>query len=285
MRRTLKPLAMVSVFLFASLNIFSGMAQANPGVGKAFWDCMQCPEMVVVPSGSFEMGKPAHELAWINDGRPIAPVHQVTIPAPFAVGRHEVTFDEWDACVSAGGCDGYRPDDQGWGRGHRPVINVSWEDAQAYARWLSDKTGHPYRLLSESEWEYVTRAGTQTAFHVGDRITTDQANFNGSYSYNGSPQGIFQKETLRVGSFPPNDFGIHDVHGNVSEWVEDCFNNNYTGAPWDNTARMTGDCGGHVLRGGSWASTPWFLRSSNRVRNTTTSRSHNNGFRIARTLT
>ena len=281
MRRNLMA---VSVLLMATLTTYPTVAGSEPEVGKVFRDCESCPEMVVVPSGSYEMGKPTHELGWAHDGNPIGPVHPVTIAAAFAVSRYEVTFAEWDACVAEGGCNVYQPDDMGWGRGNRPVINVSWKDARAFVAWLHSKTGHPYRLLSESEWEYVARAGTQTAFHTGDRITADQANFNGTYTYNGSFQSVFRMQTIEVGSFPANNFGLFDVHGNVSEWVEDCFDRSDAGASSDGTARPADDCIGHVLRGGSWTSDPWFVRSANRVRNHIEGRNHNIGFRVARTL-
>ena len=281
MRRNLMA---VSVLLMATLTTYPAVAGSEPEVGQVFRDCESCPEMVVVPSGGYEMGKPTHELGWAHDGNSIGPVHPVTIAAAFAVSRYEVTFAEWDACVAQGGCNAYRPDDMGWGRGNRPVINVSWKDARAFVAWLHSKTGHPYRLLSESEWEYVARAGTQTAFHTGDRITADQANFNGTYTYNGSFQSVFRMQTIEVGSFPANNFGLFDVHGNVSEWVEDCFDRSDAGASSDGTARPADDCIGHVLRGGSWTSDPWFVRSANRVRNHIEGRNHNIGFRVARTL-
>ena len=143
--------------------------------GLRFKDCVGCPELVVVPAGSYQMGSPPGEQdRFDNEG----PVHRVTIAQPLAVGVYEVTFDEWDACVSGGGCNGYRPGDGGWGRGRRPVIEVSWQDARAYVEWLSRKTGEEYRLLSESEWEYVARAGTRTPFHYGGTISTEQANYN-----------------------------------------------------------------------------------------------------------
>ena len=139
--------------------------------GETFSDCPDCPEMVVVPSGSFMMGSPESEEGRHNDE---GPRHRVRIPAPFAVGKFEVTFSEWDACVSDGGCGGYRPKDEGWGRDRRPVINVNWKDAQRYVSWLSQKTGHGYRLLSEAEWEYVARAGTTTRYHWGDDYRSDR---------------------------------------------------------------------------------------------------------------
>lgn len=150
-----------------------------PGSGKWAKDCSACPEMVVVPAGSFTMGSPASEVGHLTSE---APQHTVTIAKPFAVGRFAVTFDEWDACVADGSCNGYKPDDHGWGRGRRPVINVSSEDAKTFLDWLSRKTGKPHRLLSESEREYVTRAGTTTAYWWGNTISTDKANYDGTFS-------------------------------------------------------------------------------------------------------
>ena len=238
--------------------------------------------MVVVPAGSFMMGSPAsEERRDENEG----PQHQVTISRPFAVGKYEVTFSEWDACAAAGGCGGYRPEDRGWGRGRRPVINVSWEDAKGYIDWLSRHTGERYRLLSESEWEYAARAGTTTPFSTGRTITTDQANFDGGGTYGGSPKGAYRKKTLPVGSFPANALGLHDVHGNVWEWVEDCWHGSYAGAPSNHGAWTSGgDCRRRVLRGGSWYYVPWYLRSAYRDWYSTVYRSSNDGFRVARTL-
>jgi formylglycine-generating enzyme required for sulfatase activity len=246
--------------------------------GDTFKDCADCPEMVVVPAGSFRMG----DLSGGGDSRE-KPVHRVTIPRLFAAGKFEVTFAEWDACVSAGGCS-HRPGDTGWGRGRRPVINVSWDDIQSYVQWLSGKTGKNYRLLSEAEWEYAARAGTTTPFHTGSRITTDQANFDGNYTYNGSSKGQYRKRTVAVGSFSANRFGLHDMHGNVWEWVGDCWNGNYDGAPTNSSVWNSGDCSRRVLRGGSWDYTPRDMRSANRFWSTSGTRSIFNGFRIARTF-
>ena len=250
--------------------------------GQRFRDCPECPEMVVVRSGSFMMGSPPGEEGRDKDEDQR---HRVAIAEPFAVGIFEVTFREWDACVSGGGCKGYRPDDDGWGRGDRPVINVSWEDAQAYVRWLSGKTKHPYRLLSESEWEYVARAGTTGSFHTGSTISPEQANYNGNYMYAGGRIGVYRRRTVPVGSFGPNGFGLHEVHGNVWEWVQDCWNGSYWDAPSNGRAWETGNCGLRVARGGSWYYAPRILRAANRVRNTTGNRNNFLGFRIARTLT
>ena len=248
--------------------------------GTVFQDCPECPEIVVVPSGEFMMGSPDSEPDREDDE---GPVHRVTIPASFAVGKYEVTFDEWDACVAAGGCS-HKPEDKGWGRGRRPVINVSWDDAQEYVRWLSKKTGKTYRLLSEAEWEYVARAGTTTPFHTGATISPSQANFNGNKTYNGSTKGEYRKRTIPVGSFGANQFGLHDVHGNVYEWVQDCWIDNYKGAPSDGRAWTAGDCSRRVLRGGSWDGIPWFLRSSGRFGGWAGGRADSSGFRVARTL-
>ena len=239
-------------------------------VGRVFRDCEGCPEMVVVPAGSFMMGS--------NDGNDDeTPVHRVRIGERFAVAVYEVTFGEWEACVRGGGCGGYRPGDAGWGRGNRPVINVSWEDAEGYVGWLSRETGKEYRLLSEAEWEYVARAGSRGAYHLGDEIGRNRANCCGS---------LWEvKRTAPVGSFGRNGFGLYDVHGNVWEWVEDCWNGSYRGAPSDGRAWETGDCGRRVLRGGSWGDGPWNVRSANRGWTYAGVQFHDSGFRVARTLT
>ena len=255
---------------------------ANRAAGTRFRDCDECPELVVVPAGSFKMGSPESE-AERSDSE--GPVHRVRIERPFAVGVYEVTFAEWDACVSGGGCGGYRPSDRGWGRGNRPVINVSWEDAREYVDWLSKKTGEEYRLLSESEWEYVARGGTKTPFHTGETISTGQANYNGNFTYGSGRKGRYRGRTVAVGSFDANGYGLHDVHGNVWEWVEDCWNGSYRRAPADGSAWEFGDCSRRVLRGGSWSLKPGLLRSAYRGWLGTGLRLINAGFRVARTLT
>jgi formylglycine-generating enzyme required for sulfatase activity len=260
--------------------------RAEPAVGvypgQAFKDCATCPEMVVVPAGSFMMGSPPGEKVRTDDE---GPQHRVTIAQPFAVGKTEVTFAEWDACVDDGGCGTYRPEDEGWGRGRQPVINVSWNDAQAYVKWLSDKTEKDYRLLTEAEWEYAARAGTTTPFYFGRTISPDQANYNGEYTYDGGPKGVYREKTTPVGSFPANAFGLHDVHGNVLEWVEDCWHENYSGSPIDGAAwKSGGDCDRRVLRGGSWYDLPRFVRSANRLRYFPGVRDLDAGFRVARTF-
>ena len=232
----------------------------------------------MVPAGSFMMGSPPGDRDRTDDE---GPQHRVTIAAPFAVGKYEVTFDEWDRCVTAGGCGGYRPSDRGWGRGRRPVIHVNWNDAKAYTDWLARETGEPYRLLSEAEWEYAARAGTTTRYIWGNEIGRNRANCKGCRSHR------FKGKTAPVGSFPPNRFGVHDVHGNVSEWVEDCWHGNYRGAPSDSSAWISGgDCSGHVWRGGGWV-VPYasLVRSAARNWSKSGNRKHYGlGFRVARTL-
>ena len=247
-----------------------------PREGDVFRDCAECPELVAVSSGSFMMGSPVGEAGRDGDE---GPVHEVVIARPFAVGVYEVTFREWDACVSGGGCGGYRPDDEGWGRGRRPVINVGWEDAKGYVEWLSRKTGEEYRLLSESEWEYVARAGTRMRYWWGDGIGRNLASCSGC----GSRWDA--RQTAPMGSFSPNAFGLYDVHGNVWEWVEDCWHDDYDRAPTDGTARTrSGDCGSRLLRGGSWNNDPRHLRCAVRDRKTRGLRTELIGFRVARTL-
>ena len=249
----------------------------NPG--DVFRDCAGCPEMVVVPAGSFRMGCVLGQECRDNE----LPVRDVTIPRPFAVSKYEVTFEEWDACAGGGGCGGYHPDDRGWGRGARPVIHVSWHDAQAYVAWLSQRTGHEYRLLSEAEWEYVARAGTSTVRGWGDAIGSNRANCDNRHC------GDEWEFTAPVGSFPANAFGVHDTLGNVMEWVEDC-PTSYAVAPPDGSA--VGDCEDvrvirgplRVLRGGSWLSGPQNLRAAFRGSDTAGYRGGTDGFRVARTL-
>jgi formylglycine-generating enzyme required for sulfatase activity len=237
----------------------------DPVPGRAFRDCADCPEMVVVPAGKFMMGS--------TEGDPDEkPVHEVTIGRSFAVGKFEVTFADWEACVAGGGCTTKKsPNEQGMGRGRRPVINVSWNDAKEYVTWLVRKTGQPYRLLTEAEWEYAARAGTTTKYAFGDAINKPQAQFSDS-------------NTAEVGSFPANAWGLHDMHGNVWEWVEDCYQQDYSGTPSDGSAGSISKCSLRVLRGGSWLDFPDDLRSANRYAAPPEDRVSSVGFRVARTL-
>jgi formylglycine-generating enzyme required for sulfatase activity len=273
----------------------------TPRSGEIFRDrladgnpCLMCPEMVVAPAGSFMMGSAPSEIAaltleFLNDAawwKTEGPQHKVTIPHPLAIGRYAVTFAEWDACVADGGCNGYEPRDRGWGRGKLPVINVKWYDAQAYAAWLTRKTGKPYRLLSEAEREYATRARTTTAFSWGPSISTSQANYNGNYTFAGGAKGVYREKTVPVDSFAPNPWELYNVHGNVREWVEDCWHDGYQGAPSDGSAWTTActDGGRRVVRGGCWSDHPQFLRSADRDRGMADLPYNDIGFRLARTL-
>jgi formylglycine-generating enzyme required for sulfatase activity len=241
--------------------------------GNSFKECAQdCPEMLVIPGGSFTMG------GRTSDEQP---QHTVTFTRPFAVSKYEVTFADWDACVTGGGCNGYKPTDQRWGRDQHPVINVNWDDAQAYVSWLSLVTGKTYRLLTEAEYEYATRAGTTTAYPWGDDIGKNNANCNGCGSKWDNQQ------TAPVGSFAPNKFGLYDMVGNVWEWTEDCVHANYNSAPADGSAWLDvngGDCSNRSLRSGSWFNTPDLLRSAGRFGGASGSRDRDLGFRVGRTL-
>lgn len=253
-------------------------ARRVPQPGQSFRDCNDgCPEMVVLPAGSFTMGSPANEAGREGDE---GPQRTVTIAKPFAVGKFEVTFADWDACVAGGGCQSNKsPDDRGWGKGQRPVINVSWDDAKQYVAWLSRKTGKPYRLLSEAEWEYAARGKSQTRFSFGN----DDAQL-GAHAWLTTNSG---GKTQPVGGKTANAVGLHDMHGNVLEWVEDCWHDSYSGAPSDGSAWTTActESRHRVVRGGSWYGLPVDLRSAFRGWNPSVLRNLNLGFRVGRTLT
>ena len=245
---------------------------ARRDAGEVFRDCPTCPELVVVPAGRFRMGCVSGRDCQ-DDERP---VHEVEV-ASFALGVYEVTFEEYDRFARVTNRD--RPNDRGWGRGGRPVINVSWEDATAYAAWLSAETGEAYRLPSESEWEYAARAGSTTRYAWGDDIGRNRANCDGCRSQ------WDDDRTAPAGSFAANAWGLHDIHGNVWEWTEDCSHENYARAPRDGSAwTRGGNCGRRVLRGGSWYVDPRLLRSANRHRLAAELRYMHVGFRVARTL-
>lgn len=244
--------------------------------GTTYQQCIDCPSMVVVPAGEFTMGSPEDEKG--RHRKEIeGPQRAVTIARSFAVGQFEITFREWDACVAAGGC-AQNPQDRGWGRGNRPVIYVSWFDIQQYLQWMSNLTGQEYHLLSESQWEYVARAGSKTRFWWGDKVGTDKANCLGcGENFNGAM-------TVPTGSLLQNPFGLYDIHGNVYEWVQDCWNGSYAGAPHDGSVWVNGDCSLRVLRGGSWGKEPKNIRSARRIKSPPTLRSGKRGFRVAMTL-
>ena len=227
------------------------------------------PEMVPIPAGRFMMGCPAADTACLPAEQP---AHEVHVGA-FRLSRYEITFDQYDAFATA--TRRTRPDDKGWGRGNRPVINVNWEDAQAFVAWLSQLGGKRFRLPTEAEWEYAARGGVQTTYVWGNEIGLGQANCTGCGSnWDGD-------RTSPAGSFAANAFGLHDVHGNVWEWVQDCWQDGYAGAPSDGSARNIGNCATRVLRGGSWLNNPSYLRLAYRNWLASTLRDVNTGFRVA----
>jgi formylglycine-generating enzyme required for sulfatase activity len=268
--------------------------------------------MVTIPAGSFKMGSPADEPERLDDE---GPQHRVKVAA-FELGKTEVTVAQYrafteatnyrtEAEISAGsnkGCLAWLagekgvsyPADLNWrnpgivqGKDD-PVVCLSWNDAQAYVRWLSRDTGERWRLPTEAEWEYAARAGTTTPFSTGACITTRQANYNGNFDYKdcGAKTGVYVSKTQPVGSYPANPWGLHDLPGNVWEWVEDCYHDSYQGAPTDGSAWTQGACPARVVRGGSWYGSPRVLRSAFRGRSVPGSRVSNDvGFRVARTLT
>ncbi|MGD0184057.1 MAG: SUMF1/EgtB/PvdO family nonheme iron enzyme [Roseiarcus sp.] len=247
----------------------------------SFRECAKdCPEMIVVPAGEYTMGSPATENGRFDDE---GPQRKVTIAKPFAVSKFDVTFADWQACVSAGGCpnvgDGGFVGDQSLPSGTKPVNNVSWDHAQQYVAWFSMMTGQPYRLLTEAEWEYAARAGAATAYFWGDDIGKGNANCNGCGS------AWDYREPAPVGSFNPNRFGLYDMAGNLSQWVQDCYHVNYNGAPVDGSAWTTGNCIRRVVRGGAWNIAPVGIRSAARSRHPSVFLSGGTGFRVARTLT
>ncbi len=252
---------------------------------RAFRDCPSCPEMVVLPAGEFLMGSPDGEF---GRGKDEGPQHKVIFAQPFAIGKYEVTFAEWDACVADGGCT-TKPSDEGWGRNRRPVINVTFGDAQQFAAWLAKKTGKPYRLPSEAEWEYAARGVTKatdpvTPFSTGATINYSQANYDANFTYGSGQQGLYRQKTSDVGSFRPNAFGLYDMHGNVWEWVEDCYKPSYEGAPDDGSPVRFEGCPLHILRGGAWNYYPRLLRSAYRYATAPAVRMNNAGFRVARSM-
>ncbi|MEM9439942.1 MAG: formylglycine-generating enzyme family protein [Pseudomonadota bacterium] len=234
--------------------------------------CPHCPLMQVIPPGDFLMGSPnAVDMNRPNEG----PVHPVTIAYPFALGVHEISFDQWDACRADGVCLN-RGADERFGRGSRPAISLSLADAKQFLVWLSDKTGHTYRLPTEAEWEYAARAGTTTLYYWGDEIGKSNAVCESC----GTKWD--NKRSAPTGSFPPNPFGLHDILGNAWEWTADCWNESYAGAPSDGSAWQDGDCTGHVMRGGAWFSFPVNLRTTTRFRGVVGNRYLSKGLRVAR---
>jgi formylglycine-generating enzyme required for sulfatase activity len=242
-------------------------APAAPAITLPIRDCPNCPELVLIPAGSMMMGS--------TDGFAFeTPVHEVNIAKAFYIGRREITFDEWDACHSEGGCQ-YRPGDRGQGRGMRPASDLDWNDAKAYVAWMSRKTGKTYRLPTEAEWEYAARAGTKTTYYWGNALEKDRANCAGC---NSQPLN----QTVPTGTFPPNPFGLLDMAGNAAEWVEDCWEDNYKAAPKDGSAFTKPDCRERVLRGGSFNNDQRFVRTAARFKYDFDVRYYTNGFRVVR---
>ena len=259
--------------------------------GEIFRDCPTCPEMVVIPAGRFRMGC----LSGQGCSRKTKPVHDVVIEQPFALSKYEVTIAEWNACVATGGCNGYDRRVQG----SLPVTGVSWDDARAYVSWLSGETGKSYRLPSEAEWEYAARAGTATRYHFGndpedmcrwgnvtDLTAQEEFDWIGRSEAVDCRDGHAHKAP--VGSFASNAFGLHDMHGNVYEWVEDCWNRNYDGAPVGGEAWTQGNCAKRVYRSSPYESeggkTPLYVTYRESRASGDRGRSHRLGFRVARSL-
>ena len=271
------------------------------GPGQTFKECRNCPEMIVLPAGKFMLGSPPDEpLRRENE-----PQMEITIPQPFAMAKTAVTWDQWEACVRDHWCDGIaidtalrtgqngepNPDYKDWGRGTRPVVGVSWYDAQVFVGWLNSKTGadDAYRLPSEAEWEYAARADTTTAFPWGAELDHDYGNFGGpGPELGGFAEGrdVWENETAPVASFPANAFGLYDMHGNIFEWTEDCYEADRAHTPADGTANKEGNCANRVFRNGTFLSNPYMQRSARRgAPYPATLRGRNYlGFRVAKTL-
>ena len=265
-------LALLTVF-GACLCLFGIGSFAQDRKSASFRDCPSCPEMLPLPGGKFMMGSPETEKERDKDEQPVHPVAL----SPFAASKLEATFEQWDACVAEGGCK-HKPSDERWGRGMRPVMNVSWEDAKEYTRWLSKTTGKNYRLLTEAEWEYAARAGTTSRFYWGesDANACDYAMARSDWLGCGTGRGSV------AGERKPNAFGLHDMSGNMWEWTEDCYNETYQGAPNDGSAWVSASCKRRVTRGGAWDVKPKEVRSANRNPRAIADRNYTIGFRVAR---
>jgi formylglycine-generating enzyme required for sulfatase activity len=246
----------------------SSIAASGPRPGEVIRDCEGCPDMVVLAGGLFTMGSPPDEAGRRPDE---GPQHEVSI-APFALSLTEITFAHWDACLAGGGCNEYSPPDGGQGRGNRPVVNVSWQDAQAYLAWLNSRAGGArYRLATEAEWEYAARAGATTPYAFGAQVTATQATYH-------------ERTASAVGAHEASQFGLFDMHGNVAEWVEDCYAPTYDLAPVDGAAVQSDACGQRVYRGGGFADQEAALRAAARQAAAPDLRSPSIGFRIVREL-
>lgn len=264
--------------LLAALAVLAGLpvcvTAERVGAAQAPPTCDLCPAMLRIPAGEFEMGSPARDLDASQYERP---AHRVRVRT-FEIGKYAVTFEQWDACVRDGGCS-HQPLDHGWGRGPRPVVDVSWNDAHQYVRWLNSKTAGGFRLPTEAEWEYAARGGRTAVRYWGDGIDTNRANCDGCGSR------WDNQRTAPGGSFAANPFGLHDMLGNVWQWVEDCWHVSYSGAPRDGSAwTRGGGCNARVARGGGWNYTRRFIRSAGRDRFDASLRFYDLGFRVARSV-
>jgi formylglycine-generating enzyme required for sulfatase activity len=303
----LRMLTLALAILVIAAATGDAQSTARPGVkppakpGSTFTECRNCPAMVVLPPGAFTVGSPADE----PERRDNEPQKRITIARAFAIGRTEVTWDQWEACVRDRWCDGVgvenalKTNEDGtpnkafvdWGRGKRPVVGPSWFDAQTFVGWLNWKTGQDdaYRLPSEAEWEYAARAGTTTPYPWGAKLDHNYGNFGGpGPGLGGKAEGRDQwvDQTAPVASFPANAFGLYDMHGNVFEWVEDCYEADRAHTPADGTANKEGNCANRVFRDGTFMSNPYMQRSARRGAPYPATRRGRNylGFRVARTL-
>ena len=300
------PTAVVAIALLGLAPLESAIPQSNgvpnePQSGDTFSECRNCPEMIVLPAGSFLMGSPENEpLRRDNEKQ-----RRITFAQPFAMSRTPVTWDQWEACVRDAWCDGLavenalttlpngevNPNFADKGRGTRPVVGVSWFDAQAFVGWLNHKAGVDdlYHLPSEAEWEYGARAGSTTTFPWGAELDYDHGNFGKHEDgLGGHAEGrdVWVDETSPVGSFPQNDFGLYDMHGNIFEWVDDCYEEDLTSAPVDGSPNKNGNCANRVFRSGTFLSNMYMQRTARRgAPYVATQRGRNYlGFRVARTL-
>ena len=282
--KALKSAVLPAAVLALSLALMAG--NTNPGhaatdvlnwkPGQTFKDCPECPELIVIPAGIFIMG--------LNGkSKKSKPAHRVNINKPFALGRYEVTWAEWQACKDAKGCISGGDHDHGWGKKGRPVINVSFVDAKQYLGWISNKTGEIYRLPSEAEWEYADRGGTTTLWWWGEKVGRNHANCKDCKS-KWSDGGTLPHGSAPVGSFKPNPFGLYDTTANLFEWVEDCWNPSHRGAPSDGSARKEGNCRYRVIRGGSFYYYSKVGRAAYRAKNPPGVKSYWLGFRVLREL-
>ena len=280
--------APVPLLVFVVL-AFAATMSAAASEPETFRDCDVCPEMVVIPAGEFAMGSPDDERGRYNSE---GPQHNVRIATAFALGRDEVTTAQWGACIADGGCTGGRAEEPGVAGA--PAVEVSWLEAKEYVGWLARKTGRPYRLASESEWEYAARAGTTAARFWGEdaHLGCRYANVHDRTSREENQQFVWTNHDCDdgfggpapAGSFAANAFGAHDMLGNVAEWVEDCWNDTYTGAPPDGSAWQSGNCKSRVLRGGSWRNAPRVVRAAFRIRSGIGYHGGDIGLRVAMTL-